>query len=85
MVVSLRSSKERQMSSLERVIHSLRSYNFTKKKIAANIAVADFLEDVNAIIEKSNAFTAVFDNSKIKTRTKQLIDLLEENGKTQTN
>lgn len=73
------------MNGIKRIILELRSYSFTKKKIDANIAIADFLEDVNAIIEKSNAFTAVFDNSKIKTRTKQLIDLLEENGKIQTN
>jgi len=69
------------MTNLEKIIYDLRSYNFTKRKVEANILLAQYLEDLNNIGITSNIFMSAFKSRAVNKRTKQLFDDLESINK----
>ncbi len=66
------------MTNSEKVIYDLRSYNFTKRKLQANILLADYLEKINEISANSNVITVVFKSNSVIKLTNELLKKLEE-------
>lgn len=65
------------MDNLEKIIYDLRSYNFTKRKIEANILLAKYLEDLNEIGITSNIFMSAFKSRAVNKLTEKLFEDLE--------